>query len=392
MTEVQSFFGLTGEQIIFFKAQTIANGDFVAFKMNVKDGLDYFKKLCRSLSFAELSAKTLSNSFYLRCQNTLLEKREFPLEALQTLPPFNEFGRMNLTLLLQAWEAGGESELEQMYWEIFSDSWETEKETFKPIERKLFQLRSAAFNKYQTVQRANHLIDQIGLENSVKLSTEEFLEKLEIRISRTELTEDELYGLVVSTVAFGQWETVGLSKNEALNLIKDFCKNIYSNNKAEDVARSVYYSTQNGLMAFRKDDFYTIQREPPFSDFGRENLIRLIAAWEENGEDSLEQMFNQIFSQAGQERTPQQQTIEILSGDGESIENPLKFSTNDIEKRVRAENWYLNYQFGKEGQNWERGIHRSTIQPNTYKMISGWSIEFPDGTSKNIYFDTNRDD
>lgn len=392
MAEVESFFGLTGEQIIFFKAQTIANGDFVAFKMTVRDGLDYFKKLCRSLSFAELSAKTLSNSFYLRCQNTLLEKREFPLEALQTLPPFNEFGRTNLTLLLQAWEAGGESELEQTYREVFSDGWETEKETFKPIENKLFQLRLAAFDKYKTVQRANHLIDQIGLEKSARLSTEEFLEKLEIRISRTELTEDEMSGLVVSTVVCGQWETVGLSKNEALNLITDFCRNIYPNNKAVDVAKSLYYSTQNGLMAFRKDDFYTIQGEPPFSDFGRENLIKLITAWEKEGQESLERMFNQIFSQSGQERTPPQQTIEILSGNGESIENPLKFSISDIEKRVRAENWYLNYQFGKEGQNWERGIHRTAIQPNTYKSISAWSIKFPDGTGKNIYFDTNRDD
>ncbi len=235
-------------------------------------------------------------------------------------------------------------------------------------------------------------VDQIGLEKSAKLSVEEFLEKLEIRISRTELTEYEMSGLVISTVACGQWETLGLSKNEASNLIKDFCKNIYPNNKAEDVAKSVYHSTQNGMMAFRKDDFYTIQGEPPFSDFGRENLIKLINAWDEGGEESLEQLFNQIFSQGWKERITQQQTIKILSGDGESIENPVKFTINDIEKRVRAENWYLNYQFGKEGQNWERGIHCTTFQPNTYKIISAWSIEFPDGTTKNIYFDTNRDD
>ena len=84
--------------------------------------------------------------------------------------------------------------------------------------------------------------------------------------------------------------------------------------------------------------------------------------------------------------------IKILSGDGEAIESPVKFSTSDLMKRVRTESWYISYLFGKEGQNWERGIHYTTAQPETDKMISAWSVEFPDKTGKTIYFDTNRDE
>jgi hypothetical protein len=116
-----------------------------------------------------------------------------------------------------------------------------------------------------------------------------------------------------------------------------------------------------------------------------------LTTWKEGGEESLKLVFNHIFSQGWEERRPQQNIIKIMSGDGETIENPVKFSTTDLMKRVRAESWYMSYLFGKEGQNWEKGMHFTTSQPDTYKMISAWNAAFPDGTSKTIYFDTNKD-
>jgi hypothetical protein len=109
---------LTGDQLVFFKAQTIASGSFIVFKMNEKDALEYFKKLCRSLLFDEMEAKTHSYAFYLRCQNRIFEQENLPTEFLYTLPPFNEFGRRNITQLLLAWEEGGETALEGKFREI----------------------------------------------------------------------------------------------------------------------------------------------------------------------------------------------------------------------------------------------------------------------------------
>ncbi len=115
MTEL---FGLTGDQLIYFKAQTIASGSFSVFKMNEEDALEYFKKLCRSLLFDKMEARTHSYAFYLRCQNRIFEQENLPFEFLYTLPPFSEFGRRNITQLLLAWEVGGETTLEGKFREI----------------------------------------------------------------------------------------------------------------------------------------------------------------------------------------------------------------------------------------------------------------------------------
>ncbi len=44
MTEEQSLFGLTGEEIVFFKAQAVACGTCKVLKMDEAEGLDYLKK------------------------------------------------------------------------------------------------------------------------------------------------------------------------------------------------------------------------------------------------------------------------------------------------------------------------------------------------------------
>jgi hypothetical protein len=309
MTEEQSLFGLTGKEIVFFKAQAVACGMCKVLKMDEAEGLDYLKKLCKSISFEEFNAETIVNAYYTICQDKLLEQENLTSNLLLSLPSFSEFGRENLIELLDAWETGGASRLEEIYWEIFYREWQDDADSYKPLEKKYLELRRAAFDEYKTTEKANNQIDQIGFGVLSKLSTEEFLERLEIRIKRPGLTESERYCLVASSVLCGKWQSVGLNREEALNLIKGFFNDINSTAEPEETAKSIYYPTQNALMAFRKDDFYTIQNEPPSSEFGLENLVKFLTTWKEGVEESFKLVFNHIFSQGWEERRPQQDII-----------------------------------------------------------------------------------
>jgi serine/threonine protein kinase len=384
MTEL---FGLKGNDLFTFKVQSIACCDLDIFKLKKSEALEYLIKYCKNLVFDEFKPKMMVDSFYSMNQDILFGQEHLPTDFLKPLPPFSEFGRKNFTNFLEAWVSGKEMALVPAFWKVYSSNWKNIKMNLKPLEEKLFLLRRAAFDKYQTVQFANSLIDSKGLKAAAKLSTEEFLENLEIRINREGLTENELVGLVTCSVCCGEWETVGLNRIEALEGIKDFCKYTNSSTQPEDAVKRVFNLTQNGLMAFRKDDFYTLQKEPPFSDFGFNNLVEFLTAYRNGGEELLEEIFNEIFCEGWKEKVPEQPIIRILRGDGRTKESAIKFSISEIVKRVRAEFWYVYYQFGK---GWEH-MH-STALGDDGKTYSCWILDLQDGANKTIYFDTNREE
>ncbi len=54
-----------------------------------------------------------------------------------------------------------------------------------PVEKQVFIHRYAAKLKFGTVNRANELIRKIGFEEAAKLSTDEFLKRVESETPRT---------------------------------------------------------------------------------------------------------------------------------------------------------------------------------------------------------------
>jgi hypothetical protein len=391
-------FGLSGKESIWFKVQAIACGDWNVFKLSADEALSHLTKFCEYLNFEELDAQSMVDAAYGVCQNKLLSQNKITPYNLVILPPFNEYGRSNLLDLLKAWQKQGKSGLEETFWILFRDNsqeendsegedlWEDIRQEYIEAGKKLFELRNAAFEKYKTVEQANMLIDQMGFEKAEKVSTKEFLDRLEIRLTRGGLTKYERHGLIICNVLSGDWHLIDNDRYNALNLIEQFCKSADLSEGAEQVANDIFVPTQNGLMNYRKDDFHIIQREPPFSDFGRENLIKFLNSWETGGKMALEQMFNQVFSGEWKNRKPKQEIIRILSGDGETQETAIKFSTNDMQKRIRTEFCYIYYMFGKD---WNH-MH-STVLGNDGKAYSCWYLDFNDGTQKTVYFDINKE-
>jgi hypothetical protein len=115
--------------------------------------------------------------------------------------------------------------------------------------------------------------------------------------------------------------------------------------------------------------------------------VKFLSAFKNEGEEAIKEIFDQIFSQEWKKTVPKQPIIEILSGDGKTPETAIKFSTNELQKRVRAEFWYIYYQFGK---GWNHT--HFTVPGKDGKSYSLWQVQLPNGKNESIYFDTNRGD
>jgi len=74
----------------------------------------------------------------------------------------------------------------------------------------------------------------------------------------------------------------------------------------------------------------------------------------------------------------------IVSGDGDSVGTPIKFTPCDRATRIAAEYRYICDRFGVEDIHWERQIHFT--RPG---FISDWGMKLADGTTRNVYFDSS---
>lgn len=106
-------------------------------------------------------------------------------------------------------------------------------------------------------------------------------------------------------------------------------------------------------------------------------------------EEIIEQIMANPAFKAPQRHKPD--AVEILSGDGETIETPVKFAVLDVPKRIRAERNFIVEKYGSEGAEWEELSHYTVMQPKTYKMISQWVLRLASGETVSVYFDKNRD-
>jgi hypothetical protein len=206
------------------------------------------------------------------------------------------------------------------------------------------------------------------------------------------LNEREHAYFTAQVIACGDFHIMKVDKEKALKLLNAFFDAFISNNiEPENFVNYIFRAVQNSMLAYQDHPFETLQHFPPFSEFGKKNMIQLLKFRQEKGVEAFENGFKRMFRDGWEEKKPEQEIIRILSGDGKMIETPVKFSTDEIQKRITAEYWFITYNYGKEREDWERGVHFSTIEPKTHKMISNWNITLNDGKSIEVYFDANSD-
>lgn len=203
-------------------------------------------------------------------------------------------------------------------------------------------------------------------------------------MSSKKLSERAMHGLIFTSIACGRFGDLGMEEAEALQLIQQFCEIESPRGDPDQIALSLFNQTQNALMAFRKDDFYTIQKEAPFSDFGKANLTAFLKAWRAGGKDAVTDEFNRIFINGRESRLPPQPIIRLKGGDGLSPENAVIIEVGDLAKRIRCEYWYINYIFGEDH---ELGMHMTTSSGDSGKMYSMHSVTTSTGREASVYFD-----
>jgi hypothetical protein len=207
-------------------------------------------------------------------------------------------------------------------------------------------------------------------------------------VSRRGLNDNELALLVVFIVASGDWEANGISRIDAFNSLADVCKILAVNDNLDRTAEGFALSCQNALMAFRRDSFEVIQKEPPFQSYAIANLKSLANSWAIGQEAKMLENFTSIFADQRYKETAKP-ILKIVSGDGKTIDSPVKFSDCTIEIRGKCECWFINYTLGYESQDWYRGSHFTTSRESDGLGISLWEVSLPDGSSRSFYFDTN---
>lgn len=74
----------------------------------------------------------------------------------------------------------------------------------------------------------------------------------------------------------------------------------------------------------------------------------------------------------------------IVSGEGDTIGTPIRFTPCDIRTRVKAERRYICERFGIEHIDWRERMHYT--RPGN---ISDWIIELADGENRSVYFDNS---
>jgi hypothetical protein len=201
---------------------------------------------------------------------------------------------------------------------------------------------------------------------------------------RFNLNHQEIASLVTTFVADGRWNNIGLNEIEGEQYLLDFIASLLQKDDPERITKTIYLGMQNTLMALRKDDFLTIQEEPPFSPFSRHNFDKLLRAWIANGKSGYTKEFRQIFNPAGGYQKPKQEITTYSGGPGYSRENAVIIHANDKELGVNTEYWYLYYTYGR---NWRPGTQRLTTPDSEGRRFDVIDINFPTGETKSIYFD-----
>lgn len=209
-------------------------------------------------------------------------------------------------------------------------------------------------------------------------------------IDKLGLDERESAFLTAQIIGSGDLGLLKIDRERAFELLSLFFETFAPDDVTpDDFVNFIYRAVQNSVLAGRAFSFEKLQQLPPFSEFGKKNLIQLLKFRQERGVEPFENGFKRMFRDDWETRRPPPEVIRILSGDGRTLDTPVRFSAAELTRRMTAEYWFITYNFGKEREDWERGIHFTRPGREPDKLIGSWNITLKDGRFVAVYFDTN---
>jgi hypothetical protein len=206
-----------------------------------------------------------------------------------------------------------------------------------------------------------------------------------------ELSKTEEIVLMATMIADGAWEKCGSSRKESLEWLAQYVK-VLEFKESEDIAtvirKEIYLTMRNVLMATRRGDLFYLQNHPTFSNWSRKNLTELALAYSRGGESLLRETLARIFHDGWTSERPDLTIIGFDENLGTSETNAIRiYNAPSAEDGVEAEYWYLHYRFGIAHKDWKLSMQTLLEDRESGKAHDLLGISFPDGSSREVYFD-----
>jgi hypothetical protein len=207
----------------------------------------------------------------------------------------------------------------------------------------------------------------------------------------TDLSKTEEIVLLATMIANGGWEKGASSKEESLAWLAQYIK-VLKFDESEDIARvirkEIYLRMRNTLMATRRGDLFYLQNHPTFSNWGRQNMTELALAYSRGGDLLLSKSLRRIFHAGWKSERPELTIIGFDENLGTSENNAIRiYNAPSAEDGVEAEYWYLHYRFGIATKDWKLSMQMLLEDRDQGKAHDLLQISFPDGSSREVYFD-----
>lgn len=198
-------------------------------------------------------------------------------------------------------------------------------------------------------------------------------------MSSRSLHESDMALILITQLANGDLTGNNEAENIGFSLFEVFTKP-FSTLDPENAAKSFLMLIQESLMARRKDDFITIQKEPAFGKKCKNNFIELLKSYRQGGKDLLKEKYSELITAVN--KTTDDVLVEYTGGTGISIDEAIRIHTSDHDLGIAAEYWYLNYAFGRiEKQS------QSQVQGDDGKYYDQINFKISDGREIWVYFD-----
>ncbi len=197
---------------------------------------------------------------------------------------------------------------------------------------------------------------------------------------RFALNPDEMSRLMAAFLSDGRF--MSLTEEEGREMLMHFVS--LTEVSPRKVIDAVFLKMQNVLMALRKDDFETIQREPPFSPTARHNLRRLTWSYRKRGEEGFVRAWEELFAPGWEARKTPNPIVTWECEPIDTRETVLRFVAPTQHLAVTALYWYIYYHHGRE---WKVFYRKLLEQDRFGRQYDYMAIKTTEGEFHKFYLD-----
>lgn len=207
-------------------------------------------------------------------------------------------------------------------------------------------------------------------------------------VPRFDYTDEELFRFGITYIVLGRWEGLVSSEDQARRSVMLVVQQLQEAGcERRELVRQVYLPLQILLMARRRGDFCTIQREPAFSKIGQRNLASLYDAFILRGKSGFDSEWQRILISPESSTGSGGCVVSYSGGPGLWKGSAVCLRGGDWETTVHAEYWYAAYLYGRMGIDWKLCIQALTERDREGKKYDILEIELPGEGRLRIYFD-----